>query len=58
VRITRRGLIIKQGAAVFWPTLVVMLAQAKLAAKWIQYKPVLVSGQDVNKSEGLVPSHS
>jgi len=43
---------------VFWPTLVVMLAQAELAAKWIQYKPVLVSGQDVNKYEGLVPSHS
>jgi len=42
----------------FWPTLMDMLAQAKLAAKWIQYKPALVSGQDVNKFEGLVPSHS
>jgi hypothetical protein len=42
----------------FWSALVVTLAQAKLAAKWIQYKPVVVSGQDVNKFEGLVPSHS
>jgi len=35
-----------------------MLAQGNLAAKWIQYKPVLVSGQDVNKSEVLLASHS